>query len=195
MVTSAVKGEGKTSLACHLAMSMAHAGRKTLLIDGDLRRPAVHDLFGLGQAPGLSDLLRGDAAAPAEVTQRGSLADLDVMPAGRCDAAALRSLALGGFADVVTQVRGDYDFVVVDSAPVLAVSDSLLIGQCVDGVVVSVLRDVSRLPELADALDRLAGLGIRTMGAIVNGVQSPGYSSAEYYRNSYYTDALGGETP
>lgn len=179
MITSAVKGEGKTSLACHLATSLARAGRKTLLIDGDLRSPAAHRLFDLLPEPGLCDVLRGEAGV-ANVVQPTCATGLDLVPAGHYDALALQALARDALPALLAGLRTHYDFIIIDSAPVLPVTDSLLIGQCVDGVLFSVLRDVSRLPAVYEARERLASLGIPMLGAVVSGVQGANYAS-DYY--------------
>src|SRR5207237_10799694 len=92
MVTSAVAGEGKTSLSCHLACSLARAGRKTLLLDCDLRNPAAHRLFELPGEPGLCEVLRG-AVPLADVIHVTPAATLCMIPAGTVDALALLALA------------------------------------------------------------------------------------------------------
>jgi Mrp family chromosome partitioning ATPase len=82
MVTSAVGGEGKTSLSCHLAASLARSGRKTLLVDGDMRNPSCHRMFEVELEPGLSELLRGETDA-AEAIHSTPAATLSVLPAGQ----------------------------------------------------------------------------------------------------------------
>ena len=178
MVTSAVGGEGKTLLSCHLAVSLARAGCKTLLIDGDLRRPSVHKLFNLPVAGGLSELLRGEAE-PADVTNCGPVG-LHVITAGQSDSQAIQLLSRDRIGEMLHQLGADYEFVVVDSAPVLPVADAQLIGQHVDGVVLSVMRDVSRLPTVYAACERLNLLRIRILGAVVNGMQGDYYQSSSY---------------
>jgi capsular exopolysaccharide synthesis family protein len=178
MITSAVKGEGKTSVSCHLAASLARAGRSTLLIDCDLRRPAIHRLFDQPVGPGLCELLRGEAG-PGEVI-RPTAADLSLITAGGCDALALQALAQDGLRTIFAELKNQYDFIIVDSAPVLSVADSLLAGQSVDGVIFSVLRDVSRLPEVHAAYERLAVLGAKMLGVIVSGVHGTVYNSEHY---------------
>jgi succinoglycan biosynthesis transport protein ExoP len=180
MVTSAVPGEGKTSVACHLATSLARAGRKTLLIDGDLRRPDIHKLVSVPLAPGLCELLRGEVEID-EVVLETSASHLEVIPAGCCDGLALRALASQDLLkSILGGLKDDYDFIIVDSAPVLPVTDTLLIGQDVDAVVFSVLRNVSRLPEVFTARERLTGLGVKVLGAVVNGIQGDDYKSKYY---------------
>jgi capsular exopolysaccharide synthesis family protein len=176
MVTSALQGEGKSLVSCHLAVSLARAGYKTLLVDGDLRRPAVHKLFAMEAVPGLSEVLRGEVV-PEGAVKAGPVEGLAVMPAGNRDEKTLRALAQGHAGVVWDGFKEAYDFIVIDSPPVLAVADALLIGQQADGVVFSVLRDVSRLPALHAAYDRLAMLNIRILGAVVNGGPSPLYGS------------------
>lgn len=180
MVTSAVKGEGKTSLSCHLATSLARTGRRTLLVDCDLRSPAAHRLFEMPPVPGVCELLRGGASL-ADVIYETPAGGLDMIPAGRCDALALQALARGELRPHFDQLRARYDFIIADSAPVLPVADSLLIGQSVDGVLFSVLRDVSRLPAIYSAHERLSALGVKMLGAVVNGVQGEHYSYAYSY--------------
>ena len=176
MVTSAVKGEGKTTLSCHLAVSLARAGRKTLLVEFDLRRPTLRRLFDLPSGAGICEFLRGEAADPNDLIVAAPLNNLDVLPAGNCDPLALQALATPNLvAEMFHKVEAGYDFVVVDSAPVLPVADSLLIAQSVDGVIFSLMRDVSRLPEVYTATERLSSLGVKVLGAVVSGVHNDAY--------------------
>ncbi len=168
MITSASKGEGKSSLSSHLALSLARTGRRTLLVDLDLRSPALNRLFDLPEGPGVSELLRGEAALP-EVVQP-VVGGLDVIGAGKCDAEALRALAQDRLPWLFDRFRERYDFIVVDSAPVLPVADSLLISQHVDAAIFSVYREVSRLPAVYAGYERLAMLGTRILGVVVTGI-------------------------
>jgi capsular exopolysaccharide synthesis family protein len=170
LVTSAVGGEGKTSLVSHLAVSMARAGLKTLLIDGDLRKPAAHELFGAPGVGGLSELLRGEVEAAA-VTHPTAVSGLSLLPAGQWDDQAIRALAQGRGGEILAHLRQQYDFILIDSSPVLPVADALLLGQHVDGVLMSVLRQVSRLPAVYATAQRVESLGIRMLGAVLAGVK------------------------
>jgi capsular exopolysaccharide synthesis family protein len=181
MVTSAVGGEGKTSLASQLAASLARAWRKTLLVDGDLRNPAAHKLFDLPLEPGFSEALRGESNL-VDVLKPTLLSRLWLLPAGNWDAHAVQALAQEDVGQMFAQLKEQYDFIIVDSCPVLPVADTLLLAQHVDGVIFSVLRDVSRLPAVHLAQQRLQSLGVNTLGAVVigadNDLQSLGYSYA-----------------
>lgn len=188
LITSAVKGEGKTTLSCHLATSMARAGRRTLLVDCDLRNPAAHRLFDLSVNPGLCDFLRGEAEI-MDLIQTTPAANLSILPAGRSDPISLQSLAQDGLRGVFTELRDHYDFIIVDSAPVLPVADTLLICPNVDGVLFSVLRDVSRLPSVYAAYERLSQMGTKLLGAVVTGVQYGRYGDEYYYYGSQNSGA------
>jgi succinoglycan biosynthesis transport protein ExoP len=169
MVTSAASGEGKTTLASHLAGSLARAGRRTLLIDCDLRRPAVHQLFELPLQPGFSEVLLGEVHV-AEATMSTSVDGLWMIPAGQWDRDVVQALARDGVQKIFNKLRNEYDFIVVDSHPVLAATDSLLIGQQADAVILSLMRDVSQTPKVHAAAQRLATLGIRVFGTVMNGL-------------------------
>jgi capsular exopolysaccharide synthesis family protein len=184
MVTSALPGEGKTSLTTQLATSLARAGRKTLLIDCDLRKPAVHRLLDLPLERGVSDVLRGDADI-TEVIRPTQAPSLAFVSAGTWDPAAQLGLAQYDIRQLFELLRADYDFIVVDSSPVLCVTDALLLGQCVDGVLFSILRDVSRLHSVHLACERLEALNIPVLGAVVNGVRGNAYGSgySSYHLN------------
>jgi capsular exopolysaccharide synthesis family protein len=179
MVTSALQGEGKTVLASHLAVSLASAGHRTLLVDCDLRKPSLHRLFQLPLEPGLGELLRGQAQFTAAL-QRGPVDKLVLLSAGTSARKAANGDTFKRLAELFAKIRDWYDFIIVDSAPVLPVADSLQIGQYVDGVLLSVLRDVSRLPALYAACDRLGLLDIRVLGAVVVG-SSFGHTGASSY--------------
>ena len=182
MITSASSGEGKTSLATQLAASLARAWRKTLLIDGDLRKPAVHQVFNVPQEPGFSEVLRNEVTA-GDAIKPTSLGRLSVMPAGQFDTHAVQALAQDNMRTLFEQLKQQYDFIIVDSCPVLPVADALLLGQHVDGVVFTILRDVSRVPAVYAAQQKVSNLGIRTLGAVMIGAASemgsPGYAYAK----------------
>ncbi len=180
VVTSAIGGEGKTTLASHLAASLARAWRKTLLIDGDLRKPAAHQQFDLPLEPGLSEALRGeieyDDTIKPTMTSR-----LWLMPAGKVDAHSLQALAQEGLASVFERLKEQYDFIILDTSPVLPVPDALLLAQQADTVLLSVLRDHSRLPAVYAAQQKLETLGIRVLGSVIIGEKTETYGHAVPY--------------
>ena len=170
MVTSAVAQEGKTTLASHLALSVAQSGQRTLLIDADLRRPALHDVMGVPPGPGLSDVVLGRAAVKDTILP-GPVPGLSVIPAGLArDEVTHTDLSLGLRA-ALGELRGHFDLVLIDCSPVLPVADALVIGRWVDGVLLSVRPRQSQLTLVAAACERMAGLRLPIVGAVVNGVR------------------------
>ncbi len=169
MVTSADAHEGKTTVASQLAASLARSGRRTLLVDGDVRSPAAHRVFELPQEPGLCELLRRQVDTETAVHPTRS-ANLWVMPAGRCDMQSVQALSGESLTQAADNWRSQFDFVVIDAGPVLKVADPLLLGQHVDATILSVLRDVSQIPKIYEASQRLQSVGINVLGAVVNGV-------------------------
>jgi polysaccharide biosynthesis transport protein len=173
LVTSAVSGEGKTSLSSHLSTSLARFGQRTLLIDADLRRPMVHRLFDQPQGPGFCELLRNEVG-PAEAALRPTAIDgLWVLTSGYYDEQTLPMLAQPRARSLFEGFRQKFDFIIVDSAPVLPVADTLLLCQHVDATLFSVLRDVSQLPKVEAAYQRIAALGVPNLGAVVSGIDVP----------------------
>lgn len=204
MITSAMPGEGKTSLSVQLAISLAMAGQRTLLLDFDMRNPSAHSLLGLRHAPGCGEILRGEVKV-ANAIQQTDLDKLFFLAGGECDPIALKSLAQDGLAQMLNWLRTQYDFVIVDTSPVLPVVDALLLGRYMDGVIFSVLNEVSQIPKIYVATQRVAQLGIRTLGAVVNGVREDKYGYGKYtykYRKASQpklpasgTPGLGGAKP
>lgn len=171
LVTSPETSEGRTTVASQLAASLARAGRRTLLVDGDLRRPALHTLFNQPLEDGLCEVLRTEAET-TDVIRPTQAEGLWLMTAGYCDADAVKALATDQVQPIFDKLRADYDFVIIDGAPVLGLSDSLLFGQHCDGAILSVLRDRSGVPKIHKSTELLRSVGVRMIGAVVNGVGS-----------------------
>lgn len=190
MVTSANSGEGKTTVSSSLAASLGRSGRRTLLIDGDLRRPAVHRMLDLPLDTGLSEVLRGEAAVE-EAIRPSRAPGLWVMPAGRCDHESIQSLTSEVLGATLEKLREEFDMIVVDTGPVLSVVDPLLIGQHCDGAIVSVVRRVSQITNVYDTCQRLQNTGIRLLGSVVNGVTGSQISLGYYGYGYGYDDGYG----
>ena len=180
MIASALPGEGKTSLSSHLATSLARSGQKTLLIDADLRCPSIHRLFDLTPDLGLSELLRGEVAFE-DVIVSTAVEELKVLTAGKCDTQTLRILSQGGLGGLFARLKEQYDFVIVDSSPILPVADAQIIAQQVDAVLFSILADVSRKTKIQAAYQRIAALGVKVLGAVVTGAHDGGRYGNKYY--------------
>jgi succinoglycan biosynthesis transport protein ExoP len=179
MVASAIGGEGKTSLATHLAASLARGGRKTLLVDADLRNPGAHLPFNCRLAPGFAEALRGEAAYE-DLMQPTPVENLWLLSAGMGDRRAVQALGKEDLGKVFERFKAEFDFVVVDVCPVLPVPDALLIGQHADAALFAVLRNVSRLPAVHAAQQRLSSVEIPTLGAVVVGEAVQTYGIDRY---------------
>jgi capsular exopolysaccharide synthesis family protein len=169
LVTSAATMEGRTTVASQLAASLARAGRRTLLVDGDLRRPALHSLFDVPLEDGLCEVLRAEVDVD-DVIRPTHAEGLWLLTAGYCDIDAIHALATEQMQPVFDKLRTEYDFVIIDGAPILGMSDALIFGQYSDGAILSVRRDHSQMPKIHHAAELLRDVGIRIIGSVVNGV-------------------------
>lgn len=184
MVASAAAQEGKTTFACQLAGSLARAGRKTVLVDFDLRRPRAHELLNVPLELGLSELL-SEKLDVQTVLHSTADPSLSVIPAGRVNDAALQSIARDGADWLFEELKKEFEFVIVDSSPILYVADGASVGRNVDGAIMVVRSHASRLPAVAVACERIDMLGIDLIGGVMVGVQSNlsgyGYSYDYHY--------------
>jgi capsular exopolysaccharide synthesis family protein len=166
MVTSPQSGEGKTSLASQLALSLGRAGYRTLLIDGDLRRASVHALFGRSQTPGLADVLRRTHGVE-RVGRRTELPNLVVLPAGQCHPNEAVALLQGRLGSTLRKCKTFFDVILIDTPP-LSLPDAAVIGRHVDGTILSLMNEVSTLSTAQAACARLRALNVPLLGAVLN---------------------------
>ena len=167
MVTSARGQEGRTTLASQLAVSLARSGRNTVIVDADMRNPQQHYVFGTGGERGFCDALRGESID--HCIESTAVENLTILPAGRYDQRSTQALASEAAKKVFDDLRGRFDFVIIDVGPALTSADALLLGQQVDTAMISVRRDVSQIPKVYDACDRLRSVGVHIIGAVVHG--------------------------
>ena len=171
LVTSAMQLEGTTTVAVQLAASFARSGLRTLVLDGDLRQPAIHSPLGLEPEAGFAEVLRGEID-PATAVRATAVDGLWAITGGACDYEAITALSRPIAAAVVDQLRTEFDQIVIDAGPVLAFADALLLGRQSDAVLLATMRDVSQMPRVADATERLRSIGSTLLGAVVNGVSA-----------------------
>jgi capsular exopolysaccharide synthesis family protein len=169
LVASPSSMEGSTTVASHLALSLTRAGRRTLLIDGDLRDPSLHKLFAMPLEDGVCELLRSEIEI-SDAIRPTNTEGLWLMTAGVCDMDAIHALATDQLQPIFEKLRAEFDFVIIDGAPILGLSDSLSIGQHIDGAILTVLRDHSGVRSIHQASELLKSLGIRVLGCVVNGM-------------------------
>jgi capsular exopolysaccharide synthesis family protein len=171
LITSAVGHEGKSTVASQLAVSLARSGRRTLLVDADIRNPQQHAVFGLPLDRGLCDVVRGQAELE-EVIQATPAEGLWILPAGRFDGSVMQAFSGPVLAQTMERLADQFDFVILDSGPVLTGPVAIICGQYVDAAVISTRRDVSRLPKVEEAYRRLQSVGVYVIGSVVNGTKT-----------------------
>lgn len=169
LVTSSGEHEGKTTLAAQLAASIARSGKRTLLIDGDLRHPSVHSIVQIDLGTGFSEVLRGECGTD-EVIQPTEIDGLFTVTAGGCDTESILALSRPQLKTTLGKYRDAFDHVVIDSGPCIELADALLLGQQADVAVVSVMRDVTSVPNLTASISRLRSVGITVLGCVMHGV-------------------------
>lgn len=195
MVTSPHPGDGKSTTISNLAVSFAQTGQRVLLIDADMRRPTIAHVFGVDHAPGLSDRLRGQAPL-RECVQATDVINLSVMTHGTSTSEPAELLESSEFTALLHQCRDQYDLVLIDAPPLLAVADPAIVAPLVDSVLltVQVRRNGRRSVERAAQI--LSEMSITPVGLVVNGSEkrmgnsaygySAGYKSHEYGYAAYY---------
>jgi succinoglycan biosynthesis transport protein ExoP len=170
MLTSAIGGEGKTTLASQLALRCGNAGVHTLLIDSDFRRSSLCELLEVVDGPGLSDLLK-DETTFDQVVMPVYGGAFYLLPAGKFIEDPSRVLQGPKFGQLINQLRQLYDLIIIDSPPVLPVPDALIMGRWADGAILAARYDKSRFPQVERARRQLDNAGIPILGTVINGMR------------------------
>lgn len=170
LVSSAGSSEGKSTTAANLAVVSAKAGLRVAVVDADLRRPRLADLFGISQVPGLSDLLVSDVPTASCLSEVVDVSNLQVLPAGAARPDPAELLATARMRAVLLDLAGIADLVIVDSPSILGVADSLELIPLADLTVLVVKAGTSRRRSLAVAVERVHRLGGTMPGIVLNGV-------------------------
>lgn len=184
VVSSSVPGEGKTTAAINVAVSVADAGSKVLLIDADLRRPSVAEYLGMEGRVGLTTVLIGKANLE-DVVQPYSDTTLDVLTAGQVPPNPSELLGSIAMKNLLAVAAEKYDMVVIDSPPVLPVTDSAVLGRQVDGALIIAGMDRIHRPQLRDTLDSLDTGGCTVLGLVINKIARREVGSYVYERGYY----------
>jgi succinoglycan biosynthesis transport protein ExoP len=184
LITSAQSGEGKTTSAVNLVASLASSGARVVLVDADIRRPSVHKHFGLkNDLPGLVELLTGQRSF-SEVAHTGLIQRVTVVCAGSSPPNPAELLGSAEMLSFIERLASNFDYVVIDSPPVLPVTDSVVLSRFVEGVIFVVGSGRTPRKVVADAVQRLHNVGAHVLGSILNNVDLKG--GEHYYYNRYY---------
>jgi len=174
-VTSAVNNEGKTSVAAQLAVSIARAtGELTLLVDGDIRSPDIHKIFEIPLEPGLAQFL-GHECTLDEALVPDKNRKMHLLPAGRFKGSPHKLFGNGAVKLLLDQVSSRYHFIIIDTPPVLAASEALVVTKAADAALICVMRDVSRVDQVRKAYNRLLATGSHPVGTVLSGITARRY--------------------
>jgi polysaccharide biosynthesis transport protein len=184
VLTSANPGEGKTTTTANLAVALALNGAKVLVVEADLRRPALHQHFRIQKTPGLSDLIVSKCQA-SQAIQSTRFKGLQVLPCGYVPPNPAELLGSANMREIVQALRSCYDWVLIDTPPVLAMADTPVLCPLVDGIVLVVSAEQSPRPAVLRAVDQVQGVGGKITGVVLNRV--------DLRRNSYYYGQYYGE--
>ena len=186
VVTSAGPGEGKSICSANIAIAMAQTGLRVLLVDADMRRPRVHEIFEIAEEPGLSNLLTGNAKA-SEVIQKSKIPGLFLMSAGHIPPNPAELLSSPKFVDFLGALEDHFDWVVLDTPPVLVVADSMVVANKTTGVVFVVGADQTNRNAARNAIEQLTATNANVLGSVLNRADIHRHSHyySSYYRKEY----------
>jgi capsular exopolysaccharide synthesis family protein len=185
-VTSADAGDGKTTLVCNLAVSLAQSGKKVCLLDADFRRSRLHDMFGIDKPIGISSVMAGKAELTDAIYATG-VENLSLLPCGPRPSNPSELLTSERFKELLDVLRTKFDIILIDTPPLLAVTDPSAVAPRVDSVLL-VMRITKHVrPNALRAKQVLDGLGANVLGVVVNGVEvRAGYGHDGGYRRYGY---------
>jgi capsular exopolysaccharide synthesis family protein len=192
LVTSTRQGEGKSTTAQTLAVNFAQLGRRVLLIDADMRNPALHKMLRIDNAAGLANVLRGEQAVEA-VVSRIAPSTLFVLPSGPIPPNPAALLAGDRLRTVLEEAAQDYDVILIDGPPVMGLADATLLGAMADGVLMVVEAGGTRLGAARSAIRRLQVGRAQLLGGLLTKYNARragyGYAYGADYRYSYGAEA------
>jgi capsular exopolysaccharide synthesis family protein len=188
VITSSIQAEGKSTIAINLAVCLADAGARIILVDADLRRPTIAEYAGLEGAAGLTSVLIGMAGV-ADVVQPLPGRSLDILPSGPIPPNPSELLGSRAMAELLDELTASYDMVLLDSPPVLPVTDAAVLSKLAGGALVVVGTDRIHRPQLLDTLESLNTVDARVFGLVVNKISRRdaggyGYQTGYTYRTS-----------
>lgn len=189
-ITSSGPGDGKSTLASNLAVCIAQSGKSILLIDADLRRPRMHRVFGVPNDVGLASVIGLDVELEDTITSLDSIPNLYILPSGQVPPDPSELLSSHRFSELLESVREKFDYVVIDTGPVLAITDPSVVASRVDGVVLALRMAQNSRNHAKRAQEILNGIGANVLGVFVVGARDAnasdyGYGGAYAYTASY----------
>jgi capsular exopolysaccharide synthesis family protein len=189
VISSSIPGEGKSTIAINLAVSLADSGSRVILVDADLRRPSVAEYVGIEGGVGLTTVLIGRAEVEDVVQPLGS-SSLDLLPAGQIPPNPSELLGSMAMADLLERLSASYDMVLLDSAPLLPVTDAVVLSNLAGGALVVVGADRIHRPQLQQSLESLETAGAHLFGIVMNKIARRDAAAYAYGYGSEYSSAI-----
>ena len=185
-VCSSRPQEGKSTTAINLAYSLAEAGYKVLLIDGDMRRPSVYETVGVEMEPGLSEIIsgNGDIVIRKEILHP----NMSVLTSGHIPPNPSELIGSHKMQSLLEQFKGEYNYVIIDLPPVLAVSDPVAISKYLGGIILVVRHSKTRRRDIVESIRQLEYAGVKIIGFVYNRVGSSVKRNKDSYYGNYKKD-------
>ena len=185
MITSPTPGDGKSTIAASLAESLAQSGKRTLLLDADLRKPRIERIFAISSEVGLSSIVTGQSTIE-QALQKGPVANLDLIASGPIPPNPAELLNSEAFLQLIATLRDRYDHILIDTPPVLAVTDARIVAAGCDIVILVLRAEKCRQRAANHAKKALASVGARVLGIVVNAAPQRRHSgSGDGYGSAY----------
>ncbi|MBO4350311.1 MAG: polysaccharide biosynthesis tyrosine autokinase [Proteobacteria bacterium] len=194
LITSAQPLEGKTMTSINLAVTSALAGQRVVLVEADLRRPRIYNVFKLAPERGMSAVINGESELEDVLIDTG-VEGLKLLPCGTIPKNPAELFSTAQFEQLLGKLRSQFDLVVIDSPPITVVTDALIIAQYVHGVIVIARANKTPLPVLIRTRELLEGVNAPILGTVLNDMSSSskGYYGGYYYYHKYYTNSYNDE--
>ena len=195
LVTSSGPAEGKSTIASNLAIAMAQMGHRVILVDGDFRRPMIHRIFGMEKEPGLTEVIMGDVVLDEAIRGSEEVEGLDILVCGHIPPNPSELLGSVRARRVIEELRGRYEYVVIDSPPLMPVTDAIEMSAYSDGVVIVAREGLTDRNLLERSVEQLRRFGGKILGVVFNGISVQRkyryykygkYGKYRYYHYSHY---------
>jgi capsular exopolysaccharide synthesis family protein len=186
VITSTGPHEGKTLVSSSLAITLAQAGQRTVIVDADMRRPRMHEALGRSQEPGLSNVLVGESTL-ADAARPTTVPNLSLLAAGHIPPNPAELLGSQKYLDLIADLKKRFDWVIIDAPPVMPVTDAAVVAHPAGGVIFVIGSEMTPRQNAAAAIEQLRGANAKFIGAVLNrvNVHRHSYYYSPYYRKEY----------